>query len=176
MKSNDIISKRLKEAMQSKNIKQSEIVSKTNIPKSSISSYLSGKYIPKQENIYKLSKALNVSPAWLMGMDVPMHSSDNFSFGTELENIFIDVSKELNVPISDLKTIFLNSKNESEKESVELNYNNLRNFLINYFKSQKYKSILEEKGLIDSNGNINEDNFNKLMELADMMKKLKNKE
>ena len=175
MKENKI-PKRIVSALKESGLSQADLVKKTGINKGALSSYISGRYIPKQTNIYKMACALNVSPAWLMGMDVPMHSSDNFSFGTELENIFIDVSKELNVPISDLKTIFLNSKNESEKESVELNYNNLRNFLINYFKSQKYKSILEEKGLIDSNGNINEDNFNKLMELADMMKKLKNKE
>ena len=123
-----------------------------------------------------MANALNVSPAWLMGMDVPMRNSDDFSFGTELEKIFMDVSKELNVPVNDLKVFFLNNREENKKESIELNSNNLRNFLINYFKSQKYKSILEEKGLMDSNGNINEDNFNKLMELADMMKNFKNKE
>ena len=35
-----------------------------------ISTYLRGSYIPKQKNIYKMAKALNVNEAWLMGEDV----------------------------------------------------------------------------------------------------------
>lgn len=175
MKENKI-PKRIVIALKESGLSQADLVKKTGINKGALSSYISGRYIPKQTNIYKMANALNVSPAWLMGMDVPMRNSDDFSFGTELEKIFMDVSKELNVPVNDLKVFFLNNREENKKESIELNSNNLRNFLINYFKSQKYKSILEEKGLMDSNGNINEDNFNKLMELADMMKNFKNKE
>ncbi len=175
MKENKI-PKRIVVALKESGLSQADLVKKTGINKGALSSYISGRYIPKQTNIYKMANALNVSPAWLMGMDVPMRNSDDFSFGTELEKIFMDVSKELNVPVNDLKVFFLNNREENKKESIELNSNNLRNFLINYFKSQKYKSILEEKGLMDSNGNINEDNFNKLMELADMMKNFKNKE
>lgn len=37
-----------------------------------LSSYISGKYEPKQTNIYKIAKALDVNEAWLMGHDVPM--------------------------------------------------------------------------------------------------------
>jgi hypothetical protein len=33
---------------------------------------LSGKYLAKQDNIYKLASVLNVNEAWLMGYDVPM--------------------------------------------------------------------------------------------------------
>ena len=175
MKENKI-PKRIVVALKESGLSQADLVKKTGINKGALSSYISGRYIPKQTNIYKMANALNVSPAWLMGMDVPMRNSDDFSFGTELEKIFMDVSKELNVPVNDLKVFFLNNREENKKESIELNSNNLRIFLINYFKSQKYKSILEEKGLMDSNGNINEDNFNKLMELADMMKNFKNKE
>jgi len=53
-------------------MKQIELVEKTNIGKSAISQYLSGKYEPKQRNIYLIALALNVSEAWLMGYDVPM--------------------------------------------------------------------------------------------------------
>ena len=51
---------------------QSELIKRTGINKGSLSSYLNGRYEPKQKAIYKLSKALNVSEAWLMGYDVPM--------------------------------------------------------------------------------------------------------
>lgn len=66
------ISDRIKEALKLKNMKQSDLVTKTGIGKSSISTYISGAYEPKQRNIYKIAKALNVSEAWLMGYDVPM--------------------------------------------------------------------------------------------------------
>lgn len=51
-------------------MKQAELVELTGIGKSSISTYLRGSYIPKQKNIYKMAKALNVNEAWLMGEDV----------------------------------------------------------------------------------------------------------
>ena len=63
---------RLKQIIEIRNIKQVELTEKTGISKGALSSYLSGRYIPKQENVYKLAKALSVNPAWLMGRDVPM--------------------------------------------------------------------------------------------------------
>ena len=63
---------RLREILSIRDIKQVEITEKTGISKGALSSYLSGRYIPKQDNIYKLAKVLDVNPAWLMGLDVPM--------------------------------------------------------------------------------------------------------
>lgn len=65
-------SDRIKEGMVVRNLKQSDLVQRTGISKGALSSYISGKYIPKQNNIYKIAKALNVNEAWLMGADVPM--------------------------------------------------------------------------------------------------------
>lgn len=65
-------SERLAEAMARKNIKQSELSRITGIDKSSISLYVSGKYSPKGDKLYKLSLALGVSPAWLSGFNAPM--------------------------------------------------------------------------------------------------------
>jgi repressor LexA len=53
-------------------MKQADIVEATKIGKSSISTYLTGEYEPKQRNVYRIAKALNVNEAWLMGHDVPM--------------------------------------------------------------------------------------------------------
>lgn len=64
---------RLNKIMNYRNIKPIELSEKTNIDKSKISSYMSGRYKPKQDGVYLLAKALNVSEAWLMGYDVPMH-------------------------------------------------------------------------------------------------------
>ena len=63
---------RLKQAMDLRGMKQAEIVEKTGINKGALSSYLKGRYKPKQYNVYLLAKVLNVSEAWLMGADVPM--------------------------------------------------------------------------------------------------------
>lgn len=66
------ISERIKEGLFARNMKQADLVKATGIGKSSISTYISGEYEPKQKNIYKIAAALNVSEAWLMGYDVPM--------------------------------------------------------------------------------------------------------
>ena len=63
---------RIKKALRIKGMKQSELCQITKIPKSAISQYISGAFEPKQDRIYLISKALNVSEAWLMGFDVPM--------------------------------------------------------------------------------------------------------
>ena len=63
---------RLKEIMELRDISQADLAKMSGVNKGALSSYLSGRYKPKQTNIYKLAKALNVSEAWLMGHDVPM--------------------------------------------------------------------------------------------------------
>src|SRR5699024_3671651 len=64
--------KRLREAMELKGIRQTDLVRKTGISKSGISQYVSGEYEAKQDKIFILAKALDVDPSWLMGKDVPM--------------------------------------------------------------------------------------------------------
>lgn len=68
----DSICKRLQIALDARGMKQVDLVNITGIGKSSISTYLSGEYEPKQKNLYKLAQALDVSESWLMGYDVPM--------------------------------------------------------------------------------------------------------
>ena len=70
------ISARIKKALRIKGMKQADLCQITKIPKSSLSQYLSGDFEPKQDRIYLISKALNVSEAWLMGFDVPMARQD----------------------------------------------------------------------------------------------------
>ena len=69
----NIVAERLKKAMELRGMRQVELSEKTGIGKSSLSVYMSGDYKPKQSNLYKLAKALDVNPAWLMGEDVPMY-------------------------------------------------------------------------------------------------------
>ena len=69
---NNKFASRLKKAMDIRDIKASELSERANIPKSAISQYLSGLYEAKQKSIFKLANILDVSEAWLMGLDVPM--------------------------------------------------------------------------------------------------------
>lgn len=63
------IAERLKSALELRNMTQSELSRKTGIGKSSISTYLTGEYEPKQKNIYKMALALDVNEAWFLGGD-----------------------------------------------------------------------------------------------------------
>ena len=63
---------RISKALMIRDIKQSDLCKLANVPKSSLSLYLSGAYEPKQDRVYDMAKALNVNEAWLMGYDVPM--------------------------------------------------------------------------------------------------------
>lgn len=71
------IAQRLRKAMDAKGKKQADLVRETGLDRGAISSYLSGKYEPKQKAIYKLSKALDVSEAWILGYEVPMTRTDD---------------------------------------------------------------------------------------------------
>lgn len=53
-------------------MKQVELAERTGISKQSINCYVSGKYEPKQEALYKMGKALDVAEMWLAGYDIPM--------------------------------------------------------------------------------------------------------
>ena len=69
-------SKRIALALKIKGMKQAELCKLANVPKSSLSLYLSGAYDPKQDRVYDMAKALNVNEAWLMGYDVPMERQE----------------------------------------------------------------------------------------------------
>ena len=53
-----------------RNMSMADVSKRTGISRSSLSEYAKGKFIPKQDKVYLISKALDVSPAWLMGFDV----------------------------------------------------------------------------------------------------------
>lgn len=70
---------RLRFILETENIKQADILErclpyleqfKIKMNRSDISQYIAGKATPKQNKLYILARALNVSEAWLMGYDV----------------------------------------------------------------------------------------------------------
>lgn len=94
--------KRIRKALDIRNMKQSELCRKTKIATSAMSEYLSGLYEPKQDKIYLMSEALNVDPVWLMGFDVPMEQdkkiSPNETLGlTEGEKLVLELFRQIPV-------------------------------------------------------------------------------
>ena len=63
---------RIIKALALRKMKQAELCKLAEIPKSSLSLYISDAYDPKQDRLYIMAKVLNVDPVWLMGYDVPM--------------------------------------------------------------------------------------------------------
>lgn len=66
---------RLREGLDLRGMKQIELATRSGISKYSISHYLKGDWEGKQDAVYELARALNVSDAWLMGYDVPAERS-----------------------------------------------------------------------------------------------------
>lgn len=93
----DIRTKRLRNVFEKSGLTQTEVCEKTGINKGALSSYLSGRYFPKQKTIDKLSKVFNVSINYLMGFE-PEHSQNGDSSDlTGITNISFPASKP--VPI-----------------------------------------------------------------------------
>lgn len=67
----DIRTLRLRKAFKESGLTQTEICEKTGINKGALSSYLAGRYFPKQKTLEQLSKILKVSISYLMGIDEP---------------------------------------------------------------------------------------------------------
>ena len=99
--------------MQSRNLKQTELVEKTGISKGALSSYISGRYVPKQRNIHLLAQALSVSESWLMGYDVPM----------EIPQVMIEQSSTAN--LSPIEKQIINAYRNSDDITKEMVYRTL---------------------------------------------------
>lgn len=75
---------RLKSIMKERKITQTELAKRTGIRQSSISDWLNDRYEPKQDKVYIIAKALNVSPAWLLGYD------ENIPTNKQSSNYYLD--------------------------------------------------------------------------------------
>lgn len=81
---NTTVSERLNWLMESRGIKQVDLVNSINkyiedndldvkIGKSAISQYVSGKVVPKQDKLFIMAAALDVDPSWLLGIKTDVH-------------------------------------------------------------------------------------------------------
>ena len=86
-----IIKDRLNEAMKLRGMNATELAQKSGLNKSSISRYLTGENVPRSIAIGKMSKALGVNPAWVLGYDVPMEETER-----NIKKIDLNQLSELN--------------------------------------------------------------------------------
>lgn len=85
---------RLAEALESAGMRPIELSEVTGIPKSMISYYLNGKTKPKADRIYKISQALNVNEAWLLGYDVPKSRTAEQKKNDDLVQVIAKLRKD----------------------------------------------------------------------------------
>lgn len=68
----EITAKRLKQALNNKNMIPQELAERSQVSKASISQYINGSHAPSNISSGKMAPVLDVNPLWLMGFDVPM--------------------------------------------------------------------------------------------------------
>ncbi|MGN0989284.1 MAG: helix-turn-helix domain-containing protein [Eubacteriales bacterium] len=85
---------RLREAMKDAEMKQTDLVRETGLNKSAISRYLSGEYEPKQDAIYKLAAALNVTEMWLWGYDVQKDRTEMHKINDLIADVVIRMQSD----------------------------------------------------------------------------------
>lgn len=73
------IKNRLREALRVRDMKPVDLARKSGVSKGSISKYIKGTILPKQNAIGAMAEALSVSPAWLMGYDLTMDGKELLS-------------------------------------------------------------------------------------------------
>lgn len=176
----DTFANRLKQAMKIKDINLSKLSNITGISKPLISNYLSGNYKAKQQNIYKLAKALEVTPAWLMGYDVDI----NDTFVTENDFIMVEESlgkfkKGQIIKGNDIKEytkLLIDSLTKEKKEISQIISDYLYHLVILLANNDITKKEYEERTIkfIDTLFNrevINQNQYNFLKDLFDFKKK-----
>ena len=115
-------SKRLRTAIDMRGISQTELAKKTGISKSSISHYLKGDWEGKQDAVYALALALNVSEAWLMGFDAKMERGNNLTAPQstddmdEINQIFASLSPDNRAKLVELGNLYLTAQYNTEEK------------------------------------------------------------
>jgi len=83
--------RKIKRIMEQRGITQADLAKLTKISASSISDYLTGKYIPKQDKLAIIAESLGVSPAWLMGYGTDVDSEKQYYLNPETARLAQEV-------------------------------------------------------------------------------------
>ena len=99
----DTFANRLKKALDNNNMRPIDLANKTKLSKAQICNYLKGTYKAKQDKLYIIAKALDVSEAWLMGYDVDMDREWFPDNKEDLTNITIDNARYIETTTKTVK-------------------------------------------------------------------------
>ena len=155
-----------------KNLRQ--LSSELNIPYTTLWDYYSNPVRLEKANlmyIKKIAQHLNCTIDYLV-YDNVLNENEVLIDGYDLEEGSDDESRNL---ITRFKLKFNDNDKEKKIEFLKFLNENIENYKVeqinfNTANDVKYKKLLQDKGLMDEDGNINEESFNRLMRLADMMK------
>lgn len=112
--------KRLRFAMDSKGMRAAELSELTGIGKSDISSYMSGRYMPRQDRVALMANVLETDPVWLSALDtrLPIVSTEPWdpeTMGQEpdpsiivMNRIMHSSSRETNRKLTNMALSWLN--------------------------------------------------------------------
>lgn len=81
-------------ALELRGVRAIDLSDKTGIPKGAISYYLAGKSQPKADRLYKISTALGVSEAWLLGYNVPMERTAEAKKNDQLADLVVRLRRD----------------------------------------------------------------------------------
>ena len=95
---------------------QTAFCKRAKIQKSALSNYLSGIRVPRQDQIDSIAEAFSVSPAWLMGYDVPMFEESKNEI-TDFEAELLKAYRKSPDYIKESINKLLDLKKESEENN-----------------------------------------------------------
>lgn len=107
---------RIEKALSIRNMKAVELCEKSGVSKSSLSSYISQRWQPKQKPLMKMAQVLDVSEMWLAGYDVPMERPVAQIKNDELVQLINNIRKN-----EDLKNLFVSicSLSSDQRKTIE---------------------------------------------------------
>lgn len=120
---------RLQTALNESGMTQAELARRTGIGRNSISDYLKGKYLAKQQYVGALARALNVDEGWLMGVSDRKERKHPDEKQQNTQNVKTDITDEdidhyfnglrsyKGLPISDEQKAFMRNSIKSFLES-----------------------------------------------------------
>lgn len=111
--------KRLNQLMTEKKISQNKLSQLTGITQSSISDWANGKYKPRQDKVYLLSQALNVSPAYLLGYSDSKNLKSTMA--NETENEVMELYNKLNKEGQEKVITYIQDLVDSGKYALDQN-------------------------------------------------------
>lgn len=114
---------RLNELLRDFQMSAAELCRRTGIPTSSMSRYLTGQSVPKQDSLKRIADTLNVNPAWLMGYDI--NKEPEFDYWLEAERVLVEIEGLTPANIEKVKAFARKLKEiqDKEKELEEMEEN-----------------------------------------------------